>query len=111
MSMKTFWTFFLQTFLIRFAENAKTISKRYRDQPKRPLETAIYWVEYVARHNGALHMHSAGQDLNFIAYHNIDILLIVIVFLVSLFIFIRSLCCKSTKKVEVVEVKKKKKNN
>lgn len=50
------------------------ISQRYRDQPKRPLDTAIYWVEYVARHKGAYHMHNAGQDLSFMEYHHLDIL-------------------------------------
>lgn len=49
------------------------ISQRYRDQPKRPLDTAIYWVEYVARH-GAYHMHNPGQDLSFMEYHHLDIL-------------------------------------
>lgn len=50
------------------------ISKLYRDQLNRPLDTAIYWVEYVAKHRGAAHMHSAGQDLSFVEYHNLDIL-------------------------------------
>lgn len=95
----------------RFSENAKTISKRYRDQPKRPLETAIYWVEYIARHNGAPHMHSAGQDLSFLAYHNIDILLAVLAFDLLLILLIRNCCCKSSKKASLVEATKKKKFN
>lgn len=39
-----------------------------------PTETAVYWIEYVIRHNGAPHLRSAGQDLSFIAYHNLDVL-------------------------------------
>lgn len=49
------------------------MSDRYRDQPLTPLETAIFWTEYVARHKGAPHMRSAGQDLSFFAYHSIDV--------------------------------------
>lgn len=30
-------------------------------------------MEYVARHKGAPHLHSAGQDLSWIAYHNLDV--------------------------------------
>lgn len=37
------------------------------------METGVYWVEYVARHKGAPHMHSAGQKLSWISYHNIDV--------------------------------------
>lgn len=59
-----------------YEQRAKVISDRYRDQPMEPLALATYWVEYIARHKGAPHLHSAGQDLNFIQYHNIDAMLI-----------------------------------
>lgn len=34
-----------------------------RDQKYTPLETAIYWTEYVIRHNGAYHLQTPGRDL------------------------------------------------
>lgn len=49
------------------------MSKAFRDQQNSPLETAIYWVEYVARHKGANHIKNSGVQLNFIAYHNLDV--------------------------------------
>lgn len=49
------------------------MSERYRDQPLTPLETAIYWTEYVVRHKGAPHIRSAGLDLSFFAYHSLDV--------------------------------------
>lgn len=49
------------------------ISTQFRDQPKPPLETAIYWTEYVVRHKGAPHLRSAGLDLNWFSYHSIDV--------------------------------------
>ncbi|XP_022209992.2 UDP-glycosyltransferase UGT5 [Drosophila obscura] len=58
----------------QFAERAQQMSARYRDQPMSPQETAIWWTEYVLRHKGAPHMRVAGQDLNFWAYHSIDVL-------------------------------------
>lgn len=38
-----------------------------------PVETAVYWIEYVVRHKGAPHLRSAGLDLCFISYHNLDV--------------------------------------
>jgi len=59
-----------------YTVKVKAMSERYRDQPMEPLQLATYWVEYVARHKGAPHLHSAGQELNFIQYHNLDAMLI-----------------------------------
>lgn len=59
--------------MFRYAKQIKLMSDRYRDQPQTPLETAIYWTEYVARHKGASHMRSAGLDLSFFAYHSLDV--------------------------------------
>lgn len=42
-------------------------------------DTAVYWVEYVIRHQGASHMRYPGADLNFWQYNSID----VIVFLLA----------------------------
>lgn len=58
----------------RFAQIARQMSERYRDQPMSPLDTAIWWTEYVLRHKGAYHMRVAGQDLGFFAYHSLDVI-------------------------------------
>ncbi|XP_017040219.2 UDP-glucosyltransferase 2 [Drosophila ficusphila] len=58
----------------QFAETARKMSNRYRDQPMSPLDTAIWWTEYVLRHKGAYHMRVAGQDLGFFAYHSLDVM-------------------------------------
>jgi len=58
----------------QFAETARKMSDRYRDQPMTPLDTAIWWTEYVLRHKGAYHMRVAGQDLGFFAYHSLDVI-------------------------------------
>lgn len=67
-----------------YAQAAKVTSERFRDQPISPLDLGVYWVEYVARHQGAPHMHSAGQELSFLAYHSVDTIgLLVAVVLLS----------------------------
>ncbi|EDW84184.1 uncharacterized protein Dwil_GK13277 [Drosophila willistoni] len=57
-----------------FMATAQAMSARYRDQPMSPQDTAIWWTEYILRHKGASHMRVAAQDLNFFAYHSLDVL-------------------------------------
>lgn len=63
----------------KYLANARQVSLRYRDQPATPLETAVWWTEYVIRHRGAGHLRSAGLDLNFLQYHNIDVAVMFVV--------------------------------
>lgn len=50
-----------------------------RDQPIPPLENAIFWVEYVMRHNGAPHFRSAALDLTWYQYLMVDVIAFVVV--------------------------------
>uniref|UniRef100_A0A1Y9H2G0 UDP-glucuronosyltransferase n=1 Tax=Anopheles dirus TaxID=7168 RepID=A0A1Y9H2G0_9DIPT len=56
-----------------YAANVKIISQRLRDQPLAPMDMAKFWVEYVLRHDGAKHLISSAQDLNFVEYNNLDV--------------------------------------
>lgn len=69
----------------RYAQAVQHRSKQFRDTPLPPLETAVYWIEYILRHDGAVHMRNAGQELNFIQYHNIDVYVILFIgFVISI---------------------------
>jgi glucuronosyltransferase len=46
----------------------------YRDQPLTPLERAVFWTEYVIRHKGAPHTHSAVLDLTWYQYFLLDVI-------------------------------------
>lgn len=46
----------------------------YRDRPEHPLDTAVYWTEYVMRHKGAKHMQSQAVDLYWFQYHSLDVI-------------------------------------
>jgi len=50
----------------------------YKDQPMKPLDRAVYWVEYVIRHGGAGHLKSDSIGLNDLQYFLFDIILIVL---------------------------------
>jgi glucuronosyltransferase len=38
-----------------------------------PMDTAIYWTEYVIRHRGAPHMRTVGADLPLYKYLLLDV--------------------------------------
>lgn len=57
-----------------YSEVAKKLSRLYRDRAEHPLDRAVYWIEYVIRHNGAKHMQSPGVDFNMLQHYSIDVL-------------------------------------
>lgn len=57
----------------RYTETAQQMSELFKDRPSTPLDTAIYWIEYVIRHKGAPQMRSAGADLYWYQYYLVDV--------------------------------------
>lgn len=57
-----------------YRQVVKTAANLYRDRPAHPLDTAVFWVEYVLRHNGAKHMQSPAVHLNWFQYHSLDVI-------------------------------------
>ncbi|CAH0388801.1 unnamed protein product [Bemisia tabaci] len=56
-----------------FREKAQQMSVLFRDRPMNPLDTAIYWIEYVLRHKGAKQLRVASLDLAWYQYYLLDI--------------------------------------
>ena len=56
-----------------YDENAKRLSKLFNDRPMDPKQTVVYWTEHVIRQKGADYLKSAGNELNFIEFHLIDV--------------------------------------
>ncbi|XP_076265417.1 uncharacterized protein LOC143199463 [Rhynchophorus ferrugineus] len=69
----------------KYIENSKKISRRYHDRPMRPIDTAVYWIEYVIRNKGAEYLRVAGRKQPWYQFFLIDVLLFVLVtiFIVS----------------------------
>ncbi|XP_058446067.1 UDP-glucosyltransferase 2 [Malaya genurostris] len=57
----------------KYRNDAKRRQMLLRDQRTTPLETAIYWTEYVLRHNGAYHLQTPARNLTFISYYGYDV--------------------------------------
>ncbi|XP_065219028.1 UDP-glycosyltransferase UGT5-like isoform X31 [Planococcus citri] len=67
----------------KYKENAKLLSDRYRDRPMSPLDTAVYWTEYVIRHKGAPHLRTAAADMPWYQYLLLDVIAFIVAVLVA----------------------------
>ncbi|XP_006103626.2 UDP-glucuronosyltransferase 2B31-like isoform X1 [Myotis lucifugus] len=57
-----------------YKENAMKLSRIHHDQPMKPLDRAVFWIEFVMRHKGAKHLRPASYDLTWVQYHSLDVI-------------------------------------
>uniref|UniRef100_A0A8C5E9L5 UDP-glucuronosyltransferase n=1 Tax=Gouania willdenowi TaxID=441366 RepID=A0A8C5E9L5_GOUWI len=67
-----------------YREKMKELSSLHRDQPMKPLDHAVFWIEFVMRHKGAAHLRTESYKMSMIQYYSIDVLL----FLLTLVLFV-----------------------
>ncbi|XP_076720311.1 UDP-glucuronosyltransferase 2B17-like isoform X2 [Callospermophilus lateralis] len=75
-----------------YKENAMKLSRIQHDQPVKPLDRAVFWIEFVMRHKGAKHLRVAAHDLSWFQYYSLDVLGFLLA-CVATGIFIISKCC------------------
>ncbi|KAK9504083.1 hypothetical protein O3M35_010505 [Rhynocoris fuscipes] len=71
----------------KYRENAKSVSNAFNDRPLSPMDTAIYWIEYVIRHKGGPHIRSSIYHLTWYQYYNLDVIIIYLAILYLLYKF------------------------
>ncbi|KAM9440742.1 UDP-glucuronosyltransferase 2A1-like [Clarias gariepinus] len=87
-----------------YKENMMRLSRIHHDQPMKPLDQAVFWIEFVMRNKGAKHLRVEAHNLKWYQYHCLD----VAAFLLSItalivFIFVKTCmwlfrkCCKRTR--------------
>uniref|UniRef100_A0A8D0Z2X5 UDP-glucuronosyltransferase n=1 Tax=Sus scrofa TaxID=9823 RepID=A0A8D0Z2X5_PIG len=57
-----------------YKENVMWLSTIQHDQPVKPLDRAVFWIEFVMRHKGAKHLRPAAHDLTWYQYHSLDVI-------------------------------------
>lgn len=67
-----------------YRENMQMLSHLHRDQPMKPLDQAVFWIEYVIRHKGARHLKAHSNNMSWFVYHSVDV--IVTLFAVALLV-------------------------
>ncbi|KAL3282885.1 hypothetical protein HHI36_006042 [Cryptolaemus montrouzieri] len=94
----------------RYKENAQILSEQFRDRQMPPLETAIYWIEYVIRHKGAPQLRSQANSLKWYQYLLLDVICILVllclVCLICIYATLRFLFSFSRKNNENIRKKK-----
>ncbi|XP_054881211.1 UDP-glucuronosyltransferase 2C1-like [Poeciliopsis prolifica] len=84
-----------------YRENIQRLSQLHRDRPMSPVDTAIFWIEYVIRNKGASHLRSTGFNLPWYSYFCLD----VTVFLLAItggiicgsVLACKALCCRKSR--------------
>ncbi|XP_059481177.1 UDP-glucosyltransferase 2-like [Neocloeon triangulifer] len=84
-----------------YLKNAQKYSAIARDTMHTPLEEAVFWVEYVIRHKGAKHLRPAGQHLNWIQLHSIDVIAFLLLPVVFVLFVLKKLIGSFSKKDKV----------
>nr|CAH7752300.1 unnamed protein product [Callosobruchus chinensis] len=85
----------------KYRENVKQRSKIMHDRQVPPLDEAVYWVEYVMRHNGAKHLRMWYSNMPWYQYYMVDVFLTIFsVMFIGLYTIRKlcSLCCGRSKK-------------
>ncbi|XP_066507904.1 UDP-glucuronosyltransferase 2A2-like isoform X1 [Hoplias malabaricus] len=88
-----------------YKESIMRLSRIHHDQPMKPLDQAVYWIEFVMRNKGAKHLRVEAHNLTWYQYHCLDVaaFLLSVVALVT-FIFVKTCawlfrkCCRRTSK-------------
>uniref|UniRef100_A0A8C5L2X7 UDP glucuronosyltransferase 2 family, polypeptide A1 n=1 Tax=Jaculus jaculus TaxID=51337 RepID=A0A8C5L2X7_JACJA len=75
-----------------YKENVMRLSRIHHDQPMKPLDRAVFWIEFVMRHKGAKHLRVAAHDLTWFQYHSLDVLGFLLT-CVAAAIFLVAKCC------------------
>ncbi|CAH0548076.1 unnamed protein product [Brassicogethes aeneus] len=58
----------------KYKDSAIKQSRILKDQPMKGVKKAVWWVEYVLRHNGAPHLRSGFVDMPFYQYYLLDVM-------------------------------------
>lgn len=56
-----------------YHDNMLKLSQLHRESPITPLESAIFWIEYVIRHQGAPHLRTEAYGMSWYAYYSLDV--------------------------------------
>lgn len=64
-----------------YYQNIREVSDIFRTNQNEPLDTAIWWIEYVIKYKGAPHLQSHAKNLHWFRYLQLDLVLAIFVIL------------------------------
>ncbi|PNI82629.1 UGT2A1 isoform 3 [Pan troglodytes] len=90
-----------------YKENAMRLSRIHHDQPVKPLDRAVFWIEFVMRHKGAKHLRVAAHNLTWFQYHSLDVIGFLLVCVTTAIFLVIQCCLFSCQKFGKIGKKKK----
>ncbi|XP_034536374.1 UDP-glucuronosyltransferase 2B20-like [Notolabrus celidotus] len=82
--------------------NMQRLSRLLRDKPMKPMDSALFWIEFVMRHKGAAHLRTQSYKLPWYSYHSVDVFLFLagalLLVLLTAFMLIRCLFTRMCKR-------------
>lgn len=69
-----------------YREKMTALSNLQRDQPMKPLDRAMFWIEFVMRHKGAKHLRTESYKMSTIQYYSIDVVAFLLAIILLVFI-------------------------
>lgn len=84
----------------------KVRSQRFRDQPEKPIERAVWWTEYILRHPNPVHLQSPVRKLGFLRSNLFDIVLAAGFVLCLLVVVIGRMALKCFRKEQTIGKRK-----
>lgn len=93
MKRKTVFTLNIHCF-DRYRLEIDKMSAIAKEQQVQPLESVIFWIEYVIRHEGAAHLRSPAVGMPFYKYYLLDVIALLIICLFLLvYLFAKGVNC------------------
>ncbi|XP_034151745.1 UDP glucuronosyltransferase 5 family, polypeptide E1 [Esox lucius] len=89
-----------------YRENMRRMSKLHHDTPVKPMDNAIFWIEFAMRHKGAAHLRTESYKMPWYAYHNVDVLLLLVTVVFSV-LLLTLMTCRVLRRVVCGEKKEK----
>lgn len=81
----------------RYRNAAQYRQKLLLDQRSTALDTAVYWTEYVLRHNGAYHLQSPSRNMTWWQYYLLDVLAVFLFLFYSMILLLKRMDFRSEK--------------
>lgn len=84
----------LTTAIDRFRSKLQRLANFAAEQPVKPLDEAMFWIEYVIRHKGTRHLRSPAIDVPFYKFYLLDVIAAMILgVLLLLYLILKAFRC------------------
>lgn len=81
-----------------YYKSIERISDIFKSNQNDPLDTAIYWIEYIIKHKGAPHLQSHAKNLPWYRYLLLDVFMVVFGGIYIIFDVLKQIAAFLTKK-------------